>query len=125
MAVTSPSSKSFNPRSLDAVNFLLADVRGAFGPFLNVFLVSQQHWSQSQVGAVTTISGLLGIAVQTPIGAAIDETSTKRGMIVLALAVMGLGGGRLFLFPTRSLSAGAGFRRAQRGRRSIHSRQNN
>ena len=31
--------------SLDAVNFLLADVRGALGPYLNVFLVTQQHWS--------------------------------------------------------------------------------
>ena len=38
-------SKRFNPLSLDALNFLLADVRGALGPFLNVFLVSQQHWS--------------------------------------------------------------------------------
>jgi hypothetical protein len=33
--------------SLDAVNFLSADVRGAIGPYLNVFLVTQQHWSQS------------------------------------------------------------------------------
>jgi hypothetical protein len=31
----------FRPRSLDAVNFLLADVRGALGPYLNVFLVTQ------------------------------------------------------------------------------------
>ena len=86
MAVTSTGTKTFNPLSLDAVNFLLADVRGAFGPFLNVFLVTQQHWSQSQVGVVTTIAGLLGIAVQTPIGGAIDETRSKRGAVVLALA---------------------------------------
>ena len=99
MAVTSTGAKAFNPLSLDAANFLLADVRGAFGPFLNVFLVSQQHWSQSQVGVVTTISGLLGIAVQTPIGAAIDETRSKRGMIVLALAVLGLGGCVIFAWP--------------------------
>jgi hypothetical protein len=30
-------SRPFNPLSLDALNFLLADVRGALGPFLNVF----------------------------------------------------------------------------------------
>ncbi len=36
MAVTSIESKRFNPLSLDAVNFLAADVRGAVGPFLNV-----------------------------------------------------------------------------------------
>ena len=52
----------FRPRSLDAVNFLLADVRGALGPYLNVFLITQQHWSQTEVGWVTTISGLLGLA---------------------------------------------------------------
>jgi hypothetical protein len=43
VAVTSTKSKGFNPFSLDAVNFLSADVRGAVGPFLNVFLVTQQH----------------------------------------------------------------------------------
>jgi MFS family permease len=75
--------------SLDAVNFLLADVRGALGPYLNVFLITQQHWSQSSVGLVTTVSGLLGLAVQTPIGAAIDATRWKRGLIVAALAMLG------------------------------------
>ena len=100
MAVTSTKSKRFNPLSLDAVNFLLADVRGALGPYLNVFLVTQQHWSQSEVGLVTTISGLLGLAVQTPIGAAIDETRAKRGAIVLALAVLGIGAVIIFAWPS-------------------------
>jgi MFS family permease len=98
--VTSTKSGRFNPLSLDAVNFLSADVRGAVGPFLNVFLVTQQHWSQSGVGFVTTISGLLGIAVQTPIGAAIDETRAKRGVIVLALAVLAVTAVVIFAFPT-------------------------
>jgi len=89
----------FNPRSLDAVNFLLADVRGALGPYLNVFLVTQQHWSQSEVGLVTTVSGLLGLSVQTPIGAAIDETHAKRGAIVLALAVLAVGPIVIFAMP--------------------------
>jgi MFS family permease len=99
MAVKTTKSKGFNPLSLDAINFLLADVRGALGPYLNVFLVTQQHWSQSQVGVVTTISGLLGLMVQTPIGAAIDETRAKRGAIVLALAVLGLGAVIIFAWP--------------------------
>lgn len=78
MAVTSTKSR-FNPFSLDAINFLLADVRGALGPYLYVFLVTQQHWSETDVGLVTTFSGLLGLAAQTPIGAVIDETRAKRG----------------------------------------------
>jgi MFS family permease len=100
MAVTATKGRGFNPLSLDAINFLLADVRGALGPYLNVFLVTQQHWSQSQVGVVTTISGLLGLAVQTPIGAAIDETRAKRGAMVLALAVLGVGAIIIFAWPS-------------------------
>jgi MFS family permease len=91
---------SFHPASLDALNFLLADVRGALGPFLNVFLITQQHWSQSSVGIVTTVSGLLGLAVQTPIGAAIDATRAKRALIVAALAVLALGALAIFALPT-------------------------
>jgi MFS family permease len=92
--------KGFSPFSLDAVNFLSADVRGAVGPYLNVFLVTQQHWSQSEVGLVTTVGGLLGLAVQTPIGAAIDATRAKRGVIVLALAVLAATAAIIFALPT-------------------------
>jgi predicted MFS family arabinose efflux permease len=88
------------PLSLDAVNFLLADVRGALGPYLNVFLVTQQHWSQSETGLVTMIGGLLGLAVQTPIGAAIDGTRAKRGAVVLALALLAAGAGIIFAWPS-------------------------
>src|SRR5271156_7155046 len=99
MSVTSTKERSFNPLSLDAINFLLADVRGALGPYLNVFLVTQQQWSQSEVGLVTTVGGLIGLAVQTPIGAAIDETRAKRGAIVLALCVLALGAVMIFALP--------------------------
>jgi MFS family permease len=86
--------------SLDALNFLLADVRGAFGPYLNVFLVTQQGWSQSAVGVMTTIGGLLGLAAQTPVGAAIDATPSKRGVIAVALAFLALGGIVIFAAPS-------------------------
>jgi MFS family permease len=49
---------------------------------------------------VTTIGGLLGLAVQTPIGAAIDETRAKRGAIVLALGVLGIGAVIIFALPS-------------------------
>jgi len=98
--MTPAGNRRFNPMSLDAINFLLADVRGSLGPYLNVFLVTQQHWSQSQVGWVTTIGGLLSLAVQTPIGAAIDETRAKRGAIVLALAVLGIGAAIIYAWPS-------------------------
>jgi MFS family permease len=87
------------PNALDAVNFLLADVRGALGPFLNVFLITQQNWSQSAVGLVTTASGLIGLAAQTPAGAAIDATKAKRGVVAIALAVLAAGTTVIFAFP--------------------------
>ncbi len=90
----------FRPWSLDALNFLLADVRGALGPYLNVFLVTQRHWSQTEVGWVTTISGLVGLVAQTPAGGAIDATNRKRGAVVVALVVLAAGAVVIFVAPT-------------------------
>ena len=87
------------PYALDAVNFLAADVRNLFGPFVNVFLVTGQHWTQTDVGLLTTASGLLGISLQTPIGAAIDVTRAKRGVIVLAMAAMTVSAIIIFVAP--------------------------
>lgn len=97
--LTQARDAGFRSRSLDAVNFLLADVRGALGPYLNVFLVTQRHWSQTEVGWVTTVSGLLGLVAQTPAGAMIDSTRRKRGAVVLALAVLAAGAATIFMAP--------------------------
>jgi MFS family permease len=88
------------PYALDALNFLSADVRNLFGPFINVFLVTSRHWSQTDVGLVSTGAGLLGIALQTPIGAAIDVTRAKRAVIVLAMAAMTVAAIIIFAAPT-------------------------
>jgi MFS family permease len=86
--------------SLDGLNFLLADVRGAFGPYLNVFLVTQLHWTQSAVGLVMMVGGLAGLATQTPIGWAIDHTSHKRGAVILALSILTAAGLVIFAVPS-------------------------
>jgi MFS family permease len=101
-ALTTGKARSarFYPASLDAVNFLLADVRGALGPYLNVFLVTQQHWSVAAVGVVTMTGGWLGLAMQTPVGAGIDATHAKRGLIVAALCVLAAGATAIFLAPS-------------------------
>ena len=93
------SEAGFRSVSLDALNFLLSDVRGALGPYLNVFLVTQQHWTQSEVGVATTVSGLLGLSAQTPIGAVIDETHSKRGLIIVALSALTIGAVAIFFAP--------------------------
>jgi MFS family permease len=90
----------FRPISLDALNFPLANVRGALGPFLNVFLVTQQHWSQSAVGLVTMVGGWLGLVVQPFVGAAIDATRAKRALVVMALFVLAIGATAISLAPS-------------------------
>lgn len=87
-------------RSLDALNFLLADVRGGLGPYLNVFLVTQQHWAQADIGVVTTLGGWVALALQTPIGAAIDQTRRKRGVVIVSVAALAVGGAVIWAIPT-------------------------
>jgi MFS1 family protein len=89
----------FHHISLDALNFFLADVRGALGPYLTVFLVTQRGWSQSSVGLMTTIGGLIGLAAQTPAGAAIDATPANGGVIVLALVGLAFAAVMIFVAP--------------------------
>jgi MFS family permease len=68
--------------ALDWLNFLLADVRGGLGPYVSVFLLTQAHWDQATIGAVLTVSGIIGISMHTPVGALIDATQAKRGLII-------------------------------------------
>jgi MFS family permease len=78
---------------LDWLNFFLADVRGGLGPYVGVFLLTQANWDQATIGAVLTVSGLIGITLHMPIGALIDATRYKRGLIIIgtcALAVSAL-----------------------------------
>lgn len=86
--------------SLDAVNFFLADVRGAFGPFVNVFLVTQLHWTQSDVGLIMAIGGVIGLITETPIGWLIDHTIHKRGALIVALAILTVSGMVIYAVPS-------------------------
>ena len=71
---------------LDLINFLLADVRGGFGPYVGIFLLGQAHWDQASIGLVLTISGLIGISLHAPIGVFIDATRHKRALLIGGVA---------------------------------------
>jgi hypothetical protein len=45
---------------LDALNFFLADVREGLGPYLAIYLLTEQKWNEANIGIV-----MAGIAVQT------------------------------------------------------------
>jgi MFS family permease len=86
--------------SLDWLNFSLADVRGGLGPYLGIFLLTQQHWSQATIGLIMTVSGMIGLAIQTPVGAFIDATRFKRGAIVAGAAMLAISAMAIWAAPT-------------------------
>jgi predicted MFS family arabinose efflux permease len=74
--------------ALNALNFFMADVRDGLGPFLGVFLQGK-GWSPAEIGLVMTIGGYAGMIATTPLGALVDATKAKRGlMIASALAII-------------------------------------
>ena len=86
-------------RPLDALNFFLADVRDGLGPYLAIYLLTEQKWDQASIGVVMSIAALAGIIAQTPAGALIDKTTAKRGLIMAAAVMVTIGSVVLPLFP--------------------------
>ena len=76
--------------SLDWLNFLLADVRGGLGPYVSVFLLTDTHWDQATIGAVLTVSGIIGITLHTPVGALIDTTHRKRALLIAGVVALSI-----------------------------------
>jgi MFS family permease len=75
-------------RALDALNFFLADVRDGLGPYLAIYLLTEQKWDEASIGAVMSIAALAGIVAQTPAGALIDRATAKRALMVAAAIVV-------------------------------------
>ena len=83
-----PSKRSL--RGLDWLNFLLADVQSALGPFLAVYLATH-GWNEERVGLALTIGGIAGIIAQTPAGALVDRVRSKRTLIALGVCALAAG----------------------------------
>ena len=74
---------------LDALNFFVANLQTAFGPFVSVFLTSEA-WTQSQIGVVLSIGTITSMASQVPAGALVDQLRNKRlaaGAAIVAIIV--------------------------------------
>ena len=57
-------------------------------PMSGVFLLTQALWNQVTIGAVVTVSGVIGITLHAPIGALIDATNYKRGLIIVGTCAL-------------------------------------
>jgi predicted MFS family arabinose efflux permease len=75
---------------LDWLNFFIADVQTAFGPFVAVYLASEGR-SPGRIGLVLAIGGIVGIASQTPGGALVDAVYSKRLLVGVAIGLIAAG----------------------------------
>src|SRR3954454_12665580 len=86
-------------RALDAANFFLADVRDGLGPYLAIYLLTEQRWDEARIGLVMSIATIAGIVAQTPAGALVDATRSKRLVMVIAAIMVTIASLSLPLFP--------------------------
>ncbi len=81
-------------RTLDALNFFLADVRDGLGPYLAIYLVAVRGpahgWNEATVGLVLTIAGIVGLIAQTPAGSLIDKSRNKPRIVMVAALLVTL-----------------------------------
>ena len=102
-------------RALDALNFFLADVRDGLGPYLAIYLLTEQKWDEASIGVVMSVAALAGIIAQTPAGALIDRSTAKRALMVgaailvtLTCLALPLINGFALVAATQALAAAAG-----------------
>jgi predicted MFS family arabinose efflux permease len=81
-----PSQRSL--RGLDWFIFFLADVQTGFGPFIAVYLTTEK-WTQTQIGLVLSIGGVIGLIGQMPGGAIVDAARSERLVAGLAITAIG------------------------------------
>jgi MFS family permease len=86
-------------RSLEWLNFFLADVQTGLGPFVAAYLVSS-GWNPGSVGYALTFGGLVTVAMQTPAGAIVDAAHRKRLLVVASLGVLVCGAILLMAHPS-------------------------
>ena len=62
-----------NRAPLDWLNFLLGNVKDGLGPFLAIFLMSNQHWDAGSIGIVLTTTA--------PAFVAANQQATMAGLL--------------------------------------------
>ena len=106
-------------RTLDALNFFLADVRDGLGPYLAIYLIAVRGpahgWNEATVGTVLTCAGIAGLLAQTPMGGLIDKVRNKpllvmaaAGLVTLSSVSLPFVSGYAMVTVTQSLAAVAG-----------------
>ncbi|MGA3401848.1 MAG: MFS transporter [Acetobacteraceae bacterium] len=85
---------------LNAFNFFIAAVQAGFGPFVAVWL-TQQGWSQTDVGLALSIGSGAALLGQLPGGWLVDAVHHKRPVMTVALAAIAAAALLLAFMPMR------------------------
>ncbi|NHN87467.1 MFS transporter [Acetobacter conturbans] len=72
---------------LDGVSFFVANLQAAFGPFVAVYL-TEEHWTQGEIGVALTIGSITAMASQVPTGALVDALPNKRFVAELSIGAI-------------------------------------
>jgi MFS family permease len=81
-----PSRRS--SRGLDWFVFFLADAQVGFGPLIAVYLTTQK-WTQTDIGLVLTIGGIVALIGQLPGGALVDAARSVRAAAAWSVITLG------------------------------------
>jgi MFS family permease len=83
------TTTDFRPslRSVEWLNFFLADVQTGLGPFLAAYLAAS-GWSPGRVGYVLAFGGIITVLLQIPAGAVVDAIRQKRALLAASVGVL-------------------------------------
>jgi len=84
-------AQSVSLRSLDWLNFFMADVNTGIGPFLAIYLTATRHWNPATVGAVVAAQGISSVLAQGPAGWLVDWSQHKKRLVMCGAAAVALG----------------------------------
>jgi MFS family permease len=74
---------------LDWFSFFCANLQTGFGPFVSVYLTTEK-WSQTDIGLVLMIGGIVGLLGQIPGGAIVDRARSKTLIAAAAVVLIGI-----------------------------------
>ncbi len=87
-------------QGLDWLNFFVANLQTAFGPFIAVYLTGE-HWTQGEIGLALSAGTVTALVSQVPAGAAVDALANKHFAAFIAIIAVILSCLLLVLFPQR------------------------
>lgn len=88
---------------LNLLNFWIAAIQTAFGPFFAVYL-TEQNWNQSDIGVALSVGTAAALAFQLPAGGLVDLIRRKRFANVLGILLVGYSAMMLAAQPTEAVA---------------------